>query len=190
MWQHGSLSPLSLILLKTLVSCPLLSERRARNPYTNKGKDFNRPSLTQGFPPAPWKPSGKCYWVCKEYFSEKSMVSLQYKHYHFQCRHTAHFCVQAALCPGGAAHLKSLNPKEDSIMFVASISKHAQLQSCTTWQAVLRNLYDSAALHKSSGGIVLFGSPCWEIQRRFSDTLFVILKQHSETLKKKKKIYS
>lgn len=163
----------------------MFSERRAKNPRTNKGKDCNWPSLMQGFPPAPCKPSGKCYWVCKEYFSGKSMASLQHKHYHFQCTPPAHFCVQAALCPG-----EQLIWNHWTQRGLSNIC-HIHFKTCSA--AELHNLTSSIkkSLRFSSSlqeqwGIELFGSPCWEIQRCFRDTLIShILKHFGSTHQKK-----
>lgn len=134
----GSMVPFHLwvsFCRKRSCPCPVFSERRAKNPYTNKGKDFNWPSLTQGFPPAPCKLSGKCYWVCKEYFSEKSVAPLQHNIIIFSA-HTPLISVFKQLCAQGSSS-PEITESQGGLCNIC----HIHLKTCSA--AELHNLTGS-----------------------------------------------
>lgn len=163
-------------------SCPrpVFSERRAKNPYTNKGKDFNCSSLTQRFPPTTCKPSGKCYWVYKEHFSEKYLASFQHNITIFSA-HTPLISVFKQLCAQGSSSSETTESQ-------GGLCNTCRIHFKTCSAPELHNLTSSikkslrfSSLLQEQQGIVLFGSPCWEIQRCFSDTLLGHILKHFET---------
>lgn len=186
----GSMVPSHLwvsLCWKHLCPCPMFSKSRAKNPYTNKmkGKDFNWPSLTQGFPPAPCKPSGKCCWVCKEYFSEKSMAFFNTNITIFSA-HPLLISVFKLYAQGSSS--SEITESQRGLWNICHI------RFKTFWAAKLHNLTSSikkslrfSSLLQEQWEIVLFGSPCWEIKRCFSDMLFGHVLKHFETPKKKQK---